>query len=257
MSAAPHDGGAPQRARRVRAVIVEDEPIARDNLREYAAGVAWLDLVGEAAHGAEAIRLIDSLKPDLVFLDVQLPEISGLEVARRIRHAPQIVFTTAFDRYALAAFEIGALDYLLKPFGRERFRAMLARVRRRLDGAAEPAPERARAAFGTPLRRLFARTRAGIVPIAVEGILHVRARGDFIEVHSAAGVYLMHMSLGELAARLDPEQFRQVHRSALVNLEAVERMRPFDQRRLTIRLKNGTEIVASRTASEGLRRLVR
>jgi len=241
----------------VRALVVEDEPHARRSLREYSEGVEWLTLVGEAADGAEAVRLIDRLEPDLVFLDVHLPELSGLQVIERIRHRPEIVFTTAYDRFALAAFEVGALDYLLKPFGRQRFQTMLARVRRRLTDSEIPTAERARDALGSPLRRLFARAGERIVPIDVQTIQHVQAQGDYVEVHSEAGRHLLHMSLGELASRLDPEAFCQVHRSHLVSFAAIESLRPFDSRRLLIRLRNGTEIVASRSASELLRRLVR
>jgi two-component system LytT family response regulator len=240
----------------VRAVLVEDEPLARENLREYASGVPWLMLVGEASDGAEAVRLIDRLEPELAFLDICLPELSGLQVAQSIRHRPEIVFTTAYDRFAVAAFEVGALDYLLKPFGRQRFQAMLRRVSRRLGQPAVPAAERAGSAFGSPLRRLFARTRGGVVPIPVPTIRHVQASGDYVVVHSAAGRHLLKIGIAELASRLDPEQFCQVHRSHLVNLEAVEILRPFDDRRLLIKLRDGTEIVASRAASEQLRRLV-
>lgn len=245
------------RAAPVRAVLVEDEPHARASLREYSAEVEWLTLVGEASDGAEAVRLIDRLEPDLVFLDVCLPELSGLEVIQQIRHSPEIVFTTAYDRFALAAFEAGALDYLLKPFGRQRFHTMLQRVHRQLAESAVPAAERARAAFGSPLRLLFARTRDGIVPIDVRTIRHIQASGDYVEVHCETGRHLLHMSLAELASRLDPELFFQVHRSHIVNLQAVELLRPFDARRLLIRLRDGTEIVASRAASELLRSLVR
>ena len=241
----------------VRAVLVEDEPHARHSLREYSAGVEWLALIGEACDGAEAVRLIDRLKPDLVFLDVELPELSGLQVVERIQHRPEIVFTTAYDRFALAAFEIGALDYLLKPFGRQRFQTMLQRVRRQLSTSAVPAAERARAAFGSPLRLLFARTRDAIVPVDVRTIRHIQASGDYVEVHCETGSHLLHTSLGELASRLDPELFLQVHRSHIINLEAVELLRPFDERRLLIKLRDGTEIVASRSASEQLRRLIR
>jgi len=242
----------------VRALLVEDEPHARASLREYATGVDWLEIVGEACDGAEAVRLIDRLEPDLVFLDVSLPEISGLEVLDRIHHDPEIVFTTAHDRFALAAFEAGALDYLLKPFGRKRFQTMLERVRRRLADRTVPSAERARAAFGNPWRRLFARTSTGVVvPIDVKTIRHVRASGDYVEVHCETGAHLLHISLAELASRLDPEIFRLVHRSYLVNLEMIERMTPYDERRLTIRLRGGQEIVASRSGSEMLRRLVR
>jgi two-component system, LytTR family, response regulator len=244
----------------VRAVVVEDEPHARQSLREYSAEVEWLALVGEASDGAEAVRLIDRLKPDLVFLDVNLPELSGLQVVERIHHRPEIVFTTAYDQFALSAFEVGALDYLLKPFGRQRFHTMLERVRRHLPlpaTTAVPTAERARAAFGFPLRLLFARTRDAIVPIDVRTVRHIQASGDYVEVHCETGRHLLHTSLGELAERLDPELFLQVHRSHIVNLEAVELLRPFDSRRLLIKLRDGTEILASRSASELLRRLVR
>jgi two-component system LytT family response regulator len=244
-------------ARQVRAVLVEDEPHARRSLREYATAVPWLELVGEAGDGAEAVRVINRLEPDLVFLDICLPELSGLEVVERIHPTPEIVFTTAYDRFALAAFEVGALDYLLKPFGRQRFATTLERVHRCFTPRTIAAAERACIAFGSPLRRLFARTPNGIVPIDVRTIHHVQASGDYVEVHCESGSYLLHMSLGELASRLDPELFYRVHRSHLVNLEAVERLHPFDDRRFLIQLRDGREVLASRSASELLRRLVR
>jgi two-component system LytT family response regulator len=239
----------------VRAVIVEDEPHARASLREYASEIDWLTLVGEAADGNEAVRLIDALAPELVFLDISLPEASGLEVLQRIEHTPDVVFTTAHDQHALAAFELGALDYLLKPFGRQRFQTAVERVRRRLQSSVA-APDRARSAFGTPLRRLFARTRDGIVPIDVRAIQHLSASGDYVEVHTGRETHLLHTTLAELAARLDPDVFRQVHRSHVVNLDAIAKLVPFDARRLLIRLRSGQEIVASRAASEQLRDLI-
>jgi two-component system, LytTR family, response regulator len=241
----------------VRALIAEDEPHARRSLREYLQDTDWVDLVGEASDGVQAARLIDELRPELVFLDVRMPELSGLEVLQRIRHLPEIVFTTAYDQFAVAAFEIGALDYLLKPFGRQRFKAMLERVRRRL-GVGPPDAERARQALGpAPLRRLFARSGDRAVPIPVDSIRRVQARGDYSEVHCSSGTYLLHVSLTELLARLDPHRFCRVHRSHAVNIDAVEYLRDYGDRRLMIRMRDGEEIIASRTASQGLRRLVR
>jgi len=186
--------------------------------------------------------------------------MSGLEVLERIHQTPEIVFTTAYDRYALAAFELGALDYLLKPFGRERLRRALERVRARMAGAlAGPgAPERARGALAAqPLKRLFARVGDRILPILVEGIIRIQARGDYAEVHAPGGPFLLHVSLAELAARLDRDRFLQVHRSHIVSLDAVRYLRPFDERRLLIVMRDGTEVLASRSASERVRGLVR
>ncbi|HEX4439828.1 MAG TPA: LytTR family DNA-binding domain-containing protein [Thermoanaerobaculia bacterium] len=245
-------------AGRVRALIAEDEAPARESLREYLAATPWIEVAGEAGDGVSALAMADALKPDLLFLDVRLPELSGLDVARRLRHPAEIVFTTAYDRFAVAAFEIGALDYLVKPFGRERFDAALARVRERLRGDSVPAADRARSSLSAePLTRLFARHGDRIVPIAATGIRRIQAQGDYAEVHAAEGTYLLHVTLAELAARLDPARFRQIHRSHIVNLDAVEHMRPYDDRRLAITLKDGTVVVASRAASEELRKLAR
>jgi two-component system, LytTR family, response regulator len=244
--------------RPLRAILAEDEAPARDLLRDYLAQEPWIELVGEAVDGVSAVALVDERKPDLLFLDVQLPELSGLEVARRIRHCAEIIFTTAYDRFAVAAFEIGVLDYLVKPFGRERLAAAVSRVRARLGQAPVAASDRVKSSLSAgPLDRLFARQGDRIVPIAVDGIRRIQARGDYAEVHVAEGVYLLHVALAQLAERLDPARFRQVHRSHIVNLDAVAHFKAYDERRLAITLKDGTVVVASRAASEELRRLAR
>jgi two-component system LytT family response regulator len=244
----------------VRALIAEDEAPARESLTAWLAETPGIEVVGVAVDGRSALTLADETRPDLMFLDVRLPELSGLEVARRIRHPAELVFTTAYDRFAVAAFEIGALDYLVKPFGRERLAAAIDRVRRRLGEPASEvqAGERARSSLAPgPLTRLFARHGDRIVPIAIEGVRRIQARGDYAEVYAAEGEFLVNVTLAELAARLDPARFRQVHRSHIVNLDAVQHLRPHDERRLAVTLRDGTVIVASRAASEELRRLVR
>lgn len=236
----------------MRVLIVEDELHARATLREWLGDFDGFDVVGEAVDGPSAVTGIDELRPDLVFLDVRLPGISGIEALERTRHAADVIFTTAHDDYALAAFELGALDYLVKPFGRDRFRAAVERARQRLATPTSPA-ERTREAFAKPLRRIYARTPRGIVPVPVASIRHIRAAGDYVELHAESATFVVHMSLGELTSRLDPEEFLAVHRSHVVRLDAIELLSPYDDRRLVIHLRGGARVVASRAASERLR----
>lgn len=243
---------------RVTCVVVDDEPLARLRLRDHVREVAWLELAGEAADGPEAVRIIDAKRPDIVFLDIELPGISGLEVLERTHHRPAVIFTTAFDRYAVAAFELMALDYLLKPFGRERFEVAIERVRHSLDLVAPgQSLERARQALsgGDALRRLFVRERGRIVPIALGEIERIEAQDDYVLLHAAGRRHLVHVTLRDLERRLDPERFLRVHRSHLVNVEHVAELRRGADGRLEVRMRDGTGLLASRDRSRALRRL--
>jgi two-component system LytT family response regulator len=204
--------------------------------------------------------LIDELRPELVFLDVRMPVLDGFEVLRRMRHTPEVVFTTAFDRYAVAAFEVGAIDYLVKPFGRKRFQKALERVRARgiAHDDVPSASERARDAMESgPLRRLFTRVGARVVPVALESVVRIEARGDYVAIHHPGGDSLMHIPLSELETRLDPERFFRIHRSHVVSLDHVAMIRPCDDRRFLVVMDDGIEIVASRAGSQRLRERLR
>lgn len=243
----------------IRTLIVEDEPLARATLREFAAEFDWLALVGEAADGRAAVDLINALQPDLVLLDVQIPEMSGLEVLNRAEHQPAVVFTTAFDKYAVNAFELEAFDYLLKPFGRARFQAAMERVRRRFDEKMlrQPAKELATQSAGMkePLTRLFVRAKDSIVPLKIDDIIRFEADDDYVKVFVENRFYLINQTLGEIESRLDSSLFCRVHRSTVVNLEFIGRVEAQD-RRLLIILKDKTEILASRAGSLSLRKLI-
>lgn len=241
---------------KVTALIVEDEPLARDSLRELVDEIEWIEPLGEVADGEAAIRFIDDKEPDIVFLDVELPELSGLQVLERIRHHPRVVFTTAYDRYAVSAFEFEAVDYLVKPFGRRRFRETIDRLRRRIEeqGVVVAGYEDERAALGGPwLNRLYAKTGTRIVPVAVDTIMRLEAADCYVEAHCPESSHLLDLTLGDLESRLDPDRFCRVHRSHIVNLDYVAEMRRYDERRLTIRMADGTEVVASRAGSKKLR----
>ena len=243
---------------KTRAVIVEDEPIPRERLRELLSVVDWIDCVGQAPDGQTAVRMIDELRPDLVFLDIEMPGMSGLDVLSKIEHDPAVVFTTAYDRYAVTAFELEALDYLLKPFGPQRLQNALERVKKHLQSDSSfPVAERARAALETrgAFSRIFVRDRGRIVPIQVDTIDRLEAEDDYVGVHANGRRYLVYLGMAEFEARLDPERFVRIHRSHIVNLDRVAAFLPEDGGRLVIEMKDGTKLSASRTRSRELRHL--
>lgn len=235
------------------AVIVDDEPLARRRLRALLADLDWIACAGEAADAPAAIRLIDEARPDLAFIDIGLPGMSGIELVGKLRHAPVVIFTTAHDRYAVKAFELAAADYLLKPFGAARFVRAMERVRPRLEGTATPAPT----PETTTPRRLFVREGGRIVPLAVAMVERVEACDDFVEIHAQGRRYRLNLPLGELEAQLDPATFVRVHRSHIVNLDHVVGWEPYDGSRFEIRLRDGTRITASRQRSRALRGITR
>jgi len=221
--------------------------------------VDWIELVGEAEDGRAAIRLINKMEPDIAFLDVQMPELTGLEVLENLEHKPAIVFTTAYDRYAAAAFELEAIDYLVKPFGSKRFRSMLDRVKQRLPiHAADVDPvTRAQEALTTgPLRRMFARKGNRIVQFSVESTSRIEAGDNYINVYAEGQTFLLNMTLNDIGSRLDPNTFLRVHRSHIVSLDHVVSMRSYDERRLALTMDDGEVVIASRAGSQLLRGLV-
>jgi two-component system LytT family response regulator len=243
-------------ASRARALVADDEPLARQRLRDLLEELPAVEIVGEAADGAAAVAQIDALKPDLVFLDIQMPGLSGLEVLRRAAHHPVTIFTTAHDQYAVAAFELAAVDYLLKPFGMERLRTAVDRALATRDAAAPARAEQLLGAAHT-VTRLFVRDRGKIVPLPVADIAHFEARDDYVAVYVGGRTYLMHVTLGELERRLDASRFLRIHRTHLVNLDHVRAMEPYDGTRLQVELRDGTKLMASRSRSRELRDLAR
>ncbi|MGF6273695.1 two-component system LytT family response regulator [Massilia sp. UYP11] len=239
--------------------FAEDEPLARDVLRDAIYAHPGLRLIGEAADGASALERIGRLRPDVVFMDIQMPEMTGLEVLRRLDYLPQIVFTTAYDQYAVTAFELHAVDYLLKPFTRARFAASVARL---LDGP-DRQPDRAdvedalaRAASGPArLERILVRDRGRIFPLALGEIEYMKADSKYTVIVARGQHFLVRLGLSELETQLDPQRFIRVHRSALVNLDFVESMRADEQSQLQICMRDGACIGANREASKLLREM--
>jgi two-component system LytT family response regulator len=241
-------------ARKISALIVDDEPVARAGMRRMLAEVEWIECIGEAANGPAAIEAIDTLQPELVFLDIQMPGLLGTEVFRQVRHQPFVVFTTAYAQHAVTAFELGALDYLLKPFGEDRLRATLDRVRAAVGEPRAPSLDRFGEAMShAPMSRLFVRTGRCIVPLWVSDILWFEAVGDYIAAHVGESQHLLHLSLNQLELRLNPERFVRIHRTHIVNLDHVLAFRREVGGQLTAELRNGKCLQVSRAKARDLR----
>ena len=242
--------------------IAEDEPLARDVLRDAIYAHPALRLAGEAGDGATALEQINRIRPDVVFMDIQMPEMTGLDVLRRLSCAPDIVFTTAYDQYAVTAFELNAVDYLLKPFTRARFDAAVARLleapappREIVDAALEQAAQRMQGRPGGRLERILVRDRGRIFPLSLNEIEYLKADSKYTAIAARGQTFLVRIGISELEAQLDPTRFIRVHRSALVNLDFVDSMRADDQSLLVIQMRDGAVLTASREASKVLREM--
>ena len=244
---------------KVTVLVVDDEPIARAGLKAALSGFDWIEVVGEAADGQSAVQAIDTLKPELVFLDVQMPGLLGTDVLRHIDHRPFVIFTTAYSQHAVTAFELGAVDYLVKPFGPARLAAAMERVRGAIgQPSSVDAIERLSGALGGgPITRLFARVGNAIVPIPVDRVSRLEADGDYVVAHVGGSRHLLHLSLSSLVTRLDPRRFAQVHRAHVVNLDHVRAFKRDGRGNLEAELNDGTRVPVSRPRAQELRSLGR
>ena len=240
-------------------VIADDEELAREKLRSLAEELPDTRVVGEAEDGPAALRLIDELRPDLVLLDLSMPGMSGLEVAKRMRHRPAVIFTTAYDQYAVAAFELQAVDYLLKPFDDERFKAAVERARERSQMPSELTDgDRLKQALYESgyLSRVFVRERNRILVVPTGEIERLEARGDYVALHTGAKRHLVQVTIADMERMLDPGRFVRVHRSHIVNLDYVVAFTTDAKGALEVELRGGTRLSVSRARAQALRNLV-
>jgi len=232
----------------LRAVIVDDEELARAFLRDLLRPHPEIQIVAECANGFEAVKSIAETSPDLVFLDIQMPKLDGFEVLELIDPGPAVIFVTAYDEYAMRAFDAHAVDYLLKPFGVERFERALERARARLGQQALPA---AAVAGARPPQqrpeRIVVRDGARVHVIPLDKLDYVEAQDDYIALHSAGKSYLKQQPIAELERLVDPARFVRIHRSAIVNLERVARIEPYGKDSRLAILSDGTRLPVSRS----------
>ncbi len=242
----------------LRAVIVDDEELARGLLREYIRSTPGVELAAECANGFEAAKAIPALKPDVVILDVQMPKLNGFEVLELIGVQTPVIFATAFDDYAMRAFDANAVDYLLKPFSLERFQTAISRVRQR-SGQPMPPPAQLAAAARPPqefLDRIVVKDGARVHIVPVSKLEYAEAQDDYISLHSEGKSYLKQQTISSLEASLDPRRFVRVHRSYLVNIECVARIEPYAKDSRVAVLGSGAQLPVSRAGYDRLRMLL-
>jgi two-component system, LytTR family, response regulator len=244
--------------RKIGALIVDDEELARQVLRELLQSHPEVQLLAECANGFEAVKAIAEHKPDLLFLDVQMPKLTGFDVLELIEDDIAIIFVTAYDQYAMKAFEVHAVDYLLKPVGRERFEAALGRAKDRIGEKMPPAQQLAAAARPAQqfLDRLVVRdgTRVTLIPVAK--LDYVEAQDDYIALASHGAKHLKQQTIVSIEAGLDPARFVRIHRSYIVNFERVVRIEPYGKDSRLAILADGTRLPVSRAGYARLKSLL-
>jgi two-component system LytT family response regulator len=243
---------------KIGALIVDDEELARQVLRELLQTHPEIQILAECANGFEAVKAAAEHRPQLIFLDVQMPKLSGFDVLELIEQDIAVIFVTAYDQYAMKAFEIHAVDYLLKPIGRERFESALERAKQRI-GEKRPAAEQIAAAARPPLHyleRLVVRdgTRVTLIPVAK--LDYVEAQDDYVALASLGAKHLKQQTISSVEGGLDPARFVRIHRSYIVNFERVLRIEPYGKDSRLAILADGTRLPVSRTGYARLKSLL-
>jgi two-component system LytT family response regulator len=237
-------------------LIAEDEPLAAEALSDWVAQMPSLQLVATCGDGASALAQIRALQPDLVLMDIQMPVLTGLQVLQALAgdaHQPAVIFTTAYDEHALTAFELHAVDYLLKPFTHERFVEAINHVQRDPAAPLAGAVDALQSSDGAPLARVLVRDQGRIFPINVDAIEHLRSDTKYTALAVKGKSYLVRLPIVTFEQKLDPAKFVKLHRSCIVNLDFVESLTPDENSQLVARMTDGTLITANRDVSRKLR----
>ena len=250
---------------KIRTIIVEDEPLARERLHDLLVADPDIDLCAECGDGRSAVEKVHELEPDLLFLDIQMPELDGFGVLAELSmdKLPAVVFVTAYDQFALKAFEVHAVDYLLKPFDRERFRAALQRAKDRIGlQQSTPAGEGLRALIADlrpetkSLQKIAIKSAGRVTFVKVEDLDWIEAADNYVSIHSGTASHLLRETLTALSMRLPPEKFVRISRSCIVNLDRVKELQPLFHGEYCVFLNDGTKLTMSRNYRSALPRLM-
>jgi two-component system LytT family response regulator len=249
---------------KIRTLIVDDESLARERLRQLLQGEPDIEVLGECADGNEAVAAIQKQSPDLIFLDIQMPELDGFGVLQAMTSTPQpvVVFVTAHDKFALRAFEVHAADYLLKPFDRERFKKALNRAVDRVKHREGGAEQQAQAAVlaelkppARPLERLAVKTSGRVIFVKLDDIDYIESAHNYVELHVDKQSHLLRETLNSIEARLPAEKFVRISRSTIVHIDHVKELQPLFYGEYAVTLHNGARLTLSRRYRDRLQRL--
>jgi len=242
------------------AIIIDDEQPAREIIKHYLKDFPDIEVLGDFPDGFSGLKAIQEMKPDIVFLDIQMPKLTGFELLELIEDPPQIIFSTAYDQYALKAFEMAAVDYLLKPYSAERFGQAIKKVQQQILNRNSGQPVNALIAKldekEETLQRIAVKTRHKIEVIPVTEITHIEADDDYVTIHAGKEKYLKEKTMKYMEAHLDPSQFVRIHRSYIVNVNHIARLELYQKETYHVLLKDGTAIRASTTGYKELKQLL-
>ncbi len=238
----------------IRAIIIDDEPLAREVVKEYLQGFPQVQIMQECNDGFEGLKAIQQHQPDILFLDVQMPKINGFEMLELVEELPAVIFTTAFEEHAIRAFEVNAVDYLLKPFSKDRFEKALQKWLDRLAAATpQPTPpptaQLLETAAASPLQsnRIVVKINGKIKIIPVQDVHYLEAADDYVKIITQEGAFLKNKTMSFFEQSLDPQQFARVHRSYMLNVNQVTRIEPYEKENHLAILRTGAKVPVSKT----------
>lgn len=242
----------------IRAIIIDDEQPARDVVKHYLKDFNEIEIIGEVADGFSGLKAIQELKPDLVFLDVQMPKLTGLELLELLDQPPLIIFSTAYDQYAIKAFEMNAIDYLLKPYSKERFTQAVQKAFSQAGNVsriAQPVQNLVKTLEESPefLQRIAVKSRHKVSVIPVEEIIYLEAEGDYVMLHTKDARHLKEKTMKYFESHLDPGQYIRIHRSYIVNAKFIDRIEYYDKENYAVLMKHGAKLRASTTGYKTLK----
>ena len=235
--------------------IIDDEAAGRLLIKEFLTAFPQLIVIGEANNGVDAVKLLNEFKPDLVFLDIQMPGLSGFEVLSHLEEIPQIIFSTAYDKYALKAFEVHAVDYLLKPYTLERFKMAVQKTEtQNFTEKMRPLAESLIMDKQTFPERILVQSGKKLITVAVKEIIRIEAYGDYCKLITQAGVFLSNFGISVLETKLDPTYFVRVHRSGIINLNFVKELNKYPNS-FDVVMQNADVVRVSRGYMDNLKKL--